>query len=70
MKQLELRFVNQENRLVTLSLEKPIEPVDPQLIQDTMAVIIASGAFTSTGGAIVDKHSARLVERHVEEIEI
>lgn len=69
MKVLELKFKNQEDKVVTLSLEAPIEPVNPALITDAMNQIIAGNAFSSSGGDFVEKHSARIVERYVETIE-
>lgn len=70
MKKLELRFVNELGRTVTYSLEEPIEPIDSTLVREAMDEIIAQNAFTSTGGDLVAKHSARIVENKVEEIDI
>ena len=70
MKKLEMRFENQEGRLVTYSLDYPIEPVDPVAVNAAMDEVIAQNAFTSTGGDLVGKRSARVVEQIVEEIEI
>lgn len=70
MKKIELKFVNELGRIVTYSLEKPIEPVDPTLVKQVMDEIITQNIFTSTGGDLVEKHSARLVENKVEEIDI
>ncbi|MUV36697.1 hypothetical protein JNUCC1_00501 [Lentibacillus sp. JNUCC-1] len=70
MKQLELKFVNQEGKTVTYTLDKPIEPVDTAAVHQAMDEIISRNAFTSTGGNIVEKKSARVVERSVEEIDL
>lgn len=70
MKKLELRFENYDGKTVTYSLDKPVEPVDPQLVNDVMDEIIAQDAFTSNGGDLVAKKSARIVDRQVEDIEI
>lgn len=70
MKRLELRFVNADGKTVTYSLDNPVEPADPEVISGAMDDIIEQNAFTSSGGDLVSKHSARLVERNVEEIEL
>ncbi|WP_026907572.1 DUF2922 domain-containing protein [Paucisalibacillus globulus] len=70
MKTLELKFENMDGKIVTYSLEQPIEPVDPAAVAAAMDTIIAENAFTSSGGNLVAKKSARIVERHVEDIEL
>ncbi|HLR40556.1 MAG TPA: DUF2922 domain-containing protein [Virgibacillus sp.] len=68
MKKLELKFENEDGKTVTYSLEKPIEPVDPEAVKEAMDEIITQNAFTSSGGDLIAKKSARVVERTVEEI--
>ncbi|GAA4070986.1 DUF2922 domain-containing protein [Amphibacillus indicireducens] len=68
MKTLELKFTNDEGRVVTLSLDDPVEPVNPEAVRQVMEQIIDLNAFTSSGGDLVAKHSARIVERHVDDI--
>ncbi|SFD65986.1 Protein of unknown function [Lentibacillus persicus] len=68
MKKLELKFLNEDERIVTYSLEKPIEPVDPVAVGVAMDEIITQNAFTSSGGDLVSKKSARIVDRTVEKI--
>ncbi|WP_010095224.1 DUF2922 domain-containing protein [Ornithinibacillus scapharcae] len=70
MKQLELKFENQDGKTVTYSLDNPIEPVDPTVVSAAMDVILAQNVFETSGGDLVAKKSARLVERNVEEVEI
>ena len=70
MKTLELKFENTDGKIVTYSLEQPIEPVDPTAVAAAMDTIIAENAFTSSGGNLVAKKSARVVERNVEDIEL
>lgn len=70
MKVLELKFKNADGKIITYSLEEPIEPLDPATISATMEEIITQNAFTSSGGDLVAKHSARLVDRTVEDIEL
>ncbi|SFA99521.1 Protein of unknown function [Lentibacillus halodurans] len=70
MKKLELKFLNEEGKTVTYSLEKPVEPADPAAIKAAMDEIISQNAFTSSGGDVVSIKEARIVERTVEEIEL
>ncbi|RYG72168.1 DUF2922 domain-containing protein [Lentibacillus lipolyticus] len=70
MKKLELKFLNQDGKTVTYSLEKPIEPVDPAAIKAAMDEIITQNAFTSSGGDVVSIKEARIVERNVQGIEL
>ncbi|MDQ0338523.1 hypothetical protein J2S00_001309 [Caldalkalibacillus uzonensis] len=69
-KTLELIFENMEGRVVRLTLESPVEPADPALISQVMDEIIAKNVFDSSGGDLVQKRGARLVERYVEDIEL
>lgn len=70
MKKLELKFENEDGKTVTYSLDKPVEPVDPEALNQAMDEIIEQNAFTSTGGDVVAKKSARIVERTVEEVDL
>ena len=70
MKTLELRFENEEGKNVTISLDSPIEPVDPAAINAAMDEIIAQNAFDSSGGELVAKKDARVVARNVTIIEL
>mgnify|MGYP001252793482 CR=1 FL=1 len=69
-KQIDLQFLNEENRTVTISLSDPVEPVDPASVGSAMDTIIAQNAFTSSGGDLVSKKGARIVERNVTEIDL
>ncbi len=57
-------------KTVTISLDNPVEPADPTAVEAAMDDIIAQDAFFSSGGNLVSKKLARIVERNVEEIEI
>ncbi|GAB3058744.1 DUF2922 domain-containing protein [Virgibacillus ainsalahensis] len=70
MKKLELKFKNTTGKIVTYSLNNPVEPADPAAIEAAMDEIITQNAFNSSGGDLVEKHSARFVERIVEDIEL
>lgn len=70
MKKLELKFLNESERVVTIALDQPVEPADPILVNAAMDAIIAQNCFTSSGGNLVSKKEARIVERNVFGIEI
>ncbi|WP_026570722.1 MULTISPECIES: DUF2922 domain-containing protein [Sediminibacillus] len=70
MKKLELKFLNEEDKTVTISLDQPVEPADPAAVNAAMDEIINQNTFFSSGGDLVSKKSARIVERNVEEIEL
>ena len=70
MKTLEMKFTNEEGKLVTYSLEHPIEPVDPAAVNAAMEEVITQNAFRTNGGELVAKKSARVVEQNIEDIEI
>lgn len=69
-KKLELLFENEEGRQVTVSLDDPIEPIDPELVKDAMQTIINGNTLISSGGDIISIRGARLVEHYVETIEL
>ncbi|OZU88358.1 hypothetical protein CIL03_11960 [Virgibacillus indicus] len=70
MKKLELKFENYDGKTVTYSLDQPVEPVDPAAINAAMDEIIAQNAFMTSGGDLVAKKSARVVERIVEDVDL
>lgn len=70
MKTIELRFRNTDDKLVRFSLDNPVDPIDAVVVNEAMEAIIAENVFTSSGGDILKKESARVVEQLVEEIEL
>ncbi|MEC5423483.1 DUF2922 domain-containing protein [Virgibacillus sp. C22-A2] len=70
MKKLELKFENYDGKIVTYVIDNPIEPVDSAAVNAAMDEFIAQNAFTSGGGDLISKKSARLVERTVEDVEL
>lgn len=70
MKKLELIFENAVGKNATYSLDSPVEPVDAEAINAAMDTIITEDIFMTSGGNIVKKKGARIVERHVEDIDI
>ncbi|MEN1969557.1 DUF2922 domain-containing protein [Lentibacillus sp. N15] len=70
MKKLEFKFLNEDGKTVTYSLEKPIEPVDPEAVKQAMNDILEQNAFNTSGGELVAIKGARIVDHNVEEIEL
>lgn len=70
MKRIELFFENEDGKTVKYTLDEPVEPVDPEAVNAAMDEIIAQNAFDSSGGDIVAKKSARIVEHIIEEIDL
>ena len=70
MKKLELKFLNEDGKVVTYNLDHPTEPADAQTVSNAMDEIISQNAFETSGGELVEKKSARIVERVVEDIEL
>ncbi|GGP16863.1 DUF2922 domain-containing protein [Oceanobacillus neutriphilus] len=68
MRKLELKFLNGEGKIITYTLDNPIEPADPETIKEAMDTILQENAFYSSGGDLTEIHSARIVERFVEDI--
>lgn len=69
-KKLEMLFENELGKTVTISLDNPVEPVNPVAVVNAMNTIINENAFTSSGGNLIKKRSARIVGRVVEQIDI
>ncbi|PGL72090.1 DUF2922 domain-containing protein [Bacillus sp. AFS055030] len=67
---LELKFLNENEKVVTLTVDNPTIPVDPALINQVMDKIVENNVFTSTSGMIVAKQGARLVNKEIVEIEL
>ena len=67
-KVLELLFENEEGKTVSYTLNDPIEPVNEADVNMAMDAVIEQHAFSSSGGEVIKKQSARIVERTVTEI--
>lgn len=70
MKRLELFFENEDGKTVKYTLDYPVEPADPEAIHAAMDEVIEQNAFFSSGGDVVTKKGARIVENIVEEIDL
>lgn len=70
MKRIELFFENEDGKTVKYTLDKPNEPVNKETVKSVMDTIIAGNVFESTGGELVAKKSARIIENVIEEISL
>jgi hypothetical protein len=69
-KTLELQFVNQLGKLVKITIDNPKEPINPAAVSAAMDNILMANVFTSSGGDLVEKKGARLVDHNVSDIAI
>jgi hypothetical protein len=69
-KTLEMSFSNYEGKTAKVSIENPIDPVDPVAVAAAMDTIIAANIFITSGGDLVEKRGARIVERTVTDVEL
>ena len=65
-KTLELIFTTEENKSSTISIDNPKEPIDMEVVNSAMDIIIAEAALYTTSGKYVAKKGARMVERTVQ----
>ncbi|MBG9827579.1 DUF2922 domain-containing protein [Bacillus wiedmannii] len=69
MQVLELIFAKEDGKTVVFSIEKPITPVDAQVVNQVMDTILASSVFLTINDN-TRKKGARLVEKNVSEVPI
>src|SRR5699024_12740880 len=69
MKRLELIFENEDGKKSTYSIDNPIEPADAEAVENAMDEIVEQDLFMTSGGRLVKKVEARIVERTVTDIE-
>jgi len=63
-----MRFRDSNDRLISFTVNPPVEPVDLQDVETLMDLIISTNIFyTYTGGSIITKVDVKL---HSEEIEL
>jgi hypothetical protein len=62
---LQMRFVNQAGSRVTISLDNPKDTLTEAEVTAAMDQIIASNIFTTSGGDLIAKDSAQIVDRTV-----
>ena len=69
-KTLEMTFLSELGKPTKLSVDNPIEPIDPAAVKAAMEQIIAANAFDGNGGDLITVDSVRLVERNVTDYEL
>ena len=69
-KTLELQFGTELGKTASLSVDNPKEPIDEEVVKQSMAQIIASGIFTTSSGKLVSAKGARVVDRSVTDYEL
>lgn len=52
-KSLEMTFISELGKPTKLSVDNPIEPIDPAAVKAAMEQIIAANAFEGNGGDLV-----------------
>jgi hypothetical protein len=67
-KTLQMVFVNELGRNVTISVVDPRDDVTAQQVSAVMADILTHNAFVSLGGRLLTAAGARVVSRGVEQI--
>ncbi len=67
-KHLRMIFENAEGNNRAVSIADPVAEPGEQLVEDTMDLIIDNDVFSTTGGSLVKKVRAEVVERSVDTI--
>ena len=62
---LQMRFVTQAGSRVTISLDNPKDTLTEAEVTAAMDQIIAANVFTASGGDLVSKDSAQIIDRTV-----
>lgn len=63
---LQMSFVNQAGTRTTISLDNPKDTLTEAEVVAAMDQIIAKNIFNTTGGDLVAKHSAQIIDRTVD----
>ena len=69
-KSIELHFDTHLGKVVKLSVDSPIEPIDPVKVKEVMDLIVAKNIFAGNTGTFVSPKEARLVGHIVTEYAI
>ena len=69
-KSIELHFNSSLGKVVKLSVDSPIEPIDPVKVKEVMDLIVTENIFAGNTGTFVSPKEARLIEHNVTEYEI
>ena len=65
---LRMSFLNQGGNNVTISLDNPKEALTAAEVQTAMDLIIARNIFTSSGGDLISKAYARVIDTTTTEL--
>ena len=65
---LRMSFLNQGGNNVTISLDNPKEDLTAAEVQAAMDLIIARNIFTSSGGDLISKAYARVIDTTTTEL--
>ena len=65
---LRMSFLNQGGNNVTISLDNPKEDLTAAEVQTAMDLIIARNIFTSSGGDLISKAYARVIDTTTTEL--
>lgn len=69
-KSLVMTFLNQEGSRASITLPAVKDTVTEAEVITTMDTVIAANIFYSSGGNLVTKHSAQVVERNVTDLDV
>ncbi|WP_240373973.1 DUF2922 domain-containing protein [Bacillus piscicola] len=67
-KTLEMRFLNEEKRIVTIRLPEPKENLTSQEVSAAMDEMLTHSVFSGSASVLETKEGARIVSRAVEPI--
>jgi len=70
MKTLIMTFLNESGSKVSISVTKPKDTLTGAEISAAMDTIILKGIFFSTGGNLVSKYSAQIVDKNTTDIAV
>jgi hypothetical protein len=69
-KTLELHFTTQLGKTARISIDEPVDPVDPSNVKQVMDTLIATNVFQSNSGSLAAVKGARVIERNVTDYEV
>jgi hypothetical protein len=69
-KSLVMTFLNQEGSRASITLPAVKDTVTEAEVITAMDTVIAANIFYSSGGNLVTKHSAQVVERNVTDLDV
>lgn len=70
MKTLVMTFLNEGGKKVSISVTKPKEALTDAEINTAMDTIISKGIFFSTGGNLISKDSAKIIDKNTTDVAV